>query len=539
MLAGTPVGASWDPMEQEDPLPHFTIAHRMMLGWVQPAWVKLYNFLASGATVDETITLAAIENGPPPAGQFAGIEVRVGDGRNYYFEYRRGQTSEIGDRQLVPDSRIVGTDVSEPPDPPVIDRPDILLLAKHSDDDGAVLDSGQVYHEVDNTTPTFPSDFKFDVVSHNGNSAQVRVRYGVLGKPDPSIRPWPRDAAHQWQSPDIEVQNARNAADSAWANVPWQGHANTVVAQIKNRGALSAPGVSVSFYVKDYTLANAPETFLGSDSDDIPPNTTVPFSVPWNIPAPADPSAAQHFCIVVRIDHYETPTTPPVQEMTDANNSAQSNYDRFISATSIPSREVTYVTVGNPYSERTRFFIGGGQSNPLYRTYLEHDWLVLDPGEWRRVRVMFEFAPDAEQSNPKINEQKKKYLRVPNFVNIAGAIEDPLDPRLHGPDWATGVTAQVATGRSTKFRDVKHARNAVTGHVTTADDKPVPGGKVVVTTWDQELKRERSLHVDVEPQEGIFRAKVPGQWTTAELYYTGAPGYADCETQVKAPKKRG
>src|SRR5262245_29934063 len=109
--------------------------------------------------------------------------------------------------------------------------------------------------------------------------------------------------------------------------------------------------------------------------------------------------------------------------MTDANNSAQSNYDRFISATSITSREITYVTVGNPYSERTRFFIGAVQTNPLYRTYLEHGWFVLDPGECRRVRVMFEFAPDAEQSDPTVKEKQKKYLRVPNFVNIAGAIE--------------------------------------------------------------------------------------------------------------------
>jgi M6 family metalloprotease-like protein len=537
MLAGTPAGASWDPMEQEGPLPHLTVAHRMMLGWVQPSWVKLYNFLASGATVDETITLAAVESAPPPTGQFAGMEVRVGDGRNYYFEYRRGQSGEIGDRQLVPDSRIVGTDVSEPPDPPVIDRPDILLLAKHGDDSGAVLDSGQFYHEVDNTTPTFPSDFRLDVVSHNGNAAQVRVRYGVLGKPDPSIRPWPRDSAHQWQSPDIEVQNARNAADPAWANVPWQGHANTVVANIKNRGALSAPGVSASFFVKDYTVGGAPETFLGSDTHDIGPAATVAFTVPWNIPAPADPSAQQHFCIIVRIDHYETPTTPPVQEMTDANNTAQSNYDRFISATSIPSREIAYVTVGNPYSERTRFFISAGQSNPLYRTYLEHDWLLLDPGETRRLRVMFEFAPDAEQSDPKVKKQKKKYLRVPNFVNIAGAIEDPLDPRLHGPSWATGVTAQIASGRSTKFRDVRRVRSVVTGRVTTADDKPVPGGKVVVTAWDHNRKREHSLHTDVQPGTGTFQAKLPGKWAIVDAYYTGAPGYADCESEVVSAKK--
>lgn len=47
----------------------------MMLGWTQASWIKLYNFqLAPGTAVDENITLSAIENGPPPPGQFAGID---------------------------------------------------------------------------------------------------------------------------------------------------------------------------------------------------------------------------------------------------------------------------------------------------------------------------------------------------------------------------------------------------------------------------------------------------------------------------------
>jgi M6 family metalloprotease-like protein len=52
--------ASWDPMDWEKPWPHFTIAHRMMLGWVPPAWLKTYNFQTLGTTVDETITLHPI-----------------------------------------------------------------------------------------------------------------------------------------------------------------------------------------------------------------------------------------------------------------------------------------------------------------------------------------------------------------------------------------------------------------------------------------------------------------------------------------------
>ena len=98
------------------------------------------------------------------------------------------------------------------------------------------------------------------------------------------------------------------------------------------------------------------------------------------------------------------------------------------------------------------------------------------------------------------------------------------------------MTAQVVTGRSTKFRDVKHDGNLVVGQVTTVDEQPVPGGKVVVTGWD-ERREEHSVHADVEPGKGVFRTKLSGKWTTIEAYYTGADGYADCASEVNGSRK--
>lgn len=518
----------WDIMATDRQLPHFTLPHRLMLGWAQPAWLKLFNFRNAGVDIDEPVTLSPIEDGPPPPGKFAGIEVRVGDGRNYYFEYRLGQVGQIGDQQLAPDARIVGTDVSVPPDPPVIERPSILLLSKHSDDDGAILDGGDHYHEVDSTTPTFPSDFRLDVLEHTENDAKVRVRYKVIGKPDPSIRPWPKDATHLWQSPDVEVRNARGDADPAWANVPWHGHDNTVVARVRNRGELSASGVTVSFFVKDYTISAAPETQLGDDTHDIAPGATVEFTVPWRVPAAPDPNTKQHFCVIARIAFYETPTTPPVREMTDANNEAQSNYDRFVSARSVPSREVTHIAVSNPLSAPAYFFVHAGQNNPLYRTYLEHSWLLLRPGEQRKVKVMFEYAPDAPQSDPHGVEARKRYEYRPNFVNVVGAIENPEDPELHSLTLCTGVTAEIATGRSTELRDFQRRGDGLVGRVMRMDGYPVPVGAVVLTATDDEGE-ERSAAAEVS-EEGWFYAEAPARGRI-EIYYAGAAGYAPSEAE--------
>jgi hypothetical protein len=269
-------------------LPHFTMPHRMMLGWIDPTWIKLYNFAASGgAPVNETVTLHAVENCPPPAGRYAGIEIRIADGWNYYLEYRKGQGVQIGDRQLPTDSAVLLTDVTSTGYAAPITRPYILEGM-----DDPVLTNSESYSETDFTDPTYPTDFKISVSGIDGTKAEVTIQYGVNSKPDPSIRPWPASPDRQYQSPDIEVQNARNLADPAWFNVPWTGHQNTIIAQIKNAGNLDAPSVKANFSVKDYTVGGVLETPLGSDTHDVDALATVPFQTVWT------PTLGEHYCII-------------------------------------------------------------------------------------------------------------------------------------------------------------------------------------------------------------------------------------------------
>ena len=528
--------SSWDPMDFEQPLPHFCLPHRMMLGWVPPAWIRQFDFQNLGTTVDEMIVLNAIELGAPPAGRFAGVEVRIADGHNYYFEYRIGQAMEIGDEALVPNGRVIGIDVVEPPANPIITRPDMLLLAQHSDDNGAVLDTGQFYHELDTTSPTFPSDFRVDVVSRNANSASIRLRYTVIGKPDPSIRPWPRDAAHPWQSPDIEVQNPRSLADPAnWANVPWAGHNNTVIASVKNRGTLSAPGVVVNFFVKDYTIGGAPETFLGFDRQDVSPGATVNFQTSWNPPSVDN----AHFCIIARIDVYETPTVPPILELTPFNNEAQSNYSRFISASASPAtREIANVTIGNPYDKATRFFLRGGHDNPLYRTYLETTSVTLKPHEVRKIQVMFEFDPAAFMKSPAFDLDRKnfeKYLHTPNLVSFVGYVEDPHDKRLHTASLLSGAMAEVVTGRATEMIRFGNDGLIAFGEVHTLDNKDaVPDGKAIIAVKTK--SKPDLIYLTSNVNQGFFRNVLPEDWLTAQAFYIPNRGFGECQSMVLVRK---
>jgi hypothetical protein len=402
------------------------------------------------------------------------------------------------------------------------------MLPSDGDDNGAVLAAGQTYREIDSSP--FPVEFRADVTAINGDRADLRIRYGANGRPDPSIRPWPASPSRPWQSPDIEVRNAKNLADPAWANVPWVGNVNTVVARIRNAGTIMAPQVRVVFLIKNFNIGGAPEVFLGVDTHDIAPGTTVEFTTTWV------PPSTGHFCVVARIPLYVVPTAPTIVEMTELNNVAQTNYDRFITATSSAStREETAVEVGNPYGRPTRVWIVGQQSNPLYRTYVEHRWLWLEPGETRQVGVMMEYALDPKDDRiPEdvrlglAGRSVEKLARVPNGMGVHAYAENPDDDPRHTLELLGGADIQVTTGRATEFSQFGNDRNVVVGEIVTSDDRqPVPSGRVVVTVTVERDAFERHFSAAGVIAGGRFTVKFPDDdFAFLRAEFLPSPGYA-------------
>ncbi|WP_157975930.1 CARDB domain-containing protein [Lewinella sp. IMCC34191] len=526
-VSGRNPGA-WEMMHADGNLPHFSLAHRMMLGWVDPAWVKTYNFASSGGgAVDENIVLSPIEDGLPGSGRRAGIEVRLTDGWNYYLEYRKGNPTHIGDRGLPTDDRVLGTDVVSMPYTPPFQRPAILLLPNDGDGDGSVLNTGNDYRETDFTDPTFPAELVATVTDRSGGAATINVKYGVNGKPDPSIRPWPAGPERRYQSPDIRIENARNISDEEWENVPWAGEDNSVIASVKNNGELDAPGVRVNFYIKDFNVGgDVPMTLIGSDTRDIPAGSTVEFNTNWR------PPSSGHYCVVVRIPLYSTPGGTSVAEMTELNNLAQSNYDRFISETaSPPSREMTSVAVQNPFDKPTRVFLRATQDNALYRTYLEHHWIRLEAKERRNIRLMLEFGPEGyTRRNDDDGREYKAFLEEPNDGLVTAFIEDPTTGELHTADQLGGVQVQVVTGRKVEFAGIDSSPNGIYGRIETTDSKrPVNGGRVIVRFERADGQRN---YQEGEVTDGAFTVTPTEDWATAKAFYIPPPrGYGQAESE--------
>jgi len=548
ILANARNPTGWDLMDASIGLPHFSLAHRMMLGWVPTSWIDSFNFVGVTTPIDEVRTLHPIERGAPPAGSNsrAGLEIRVADGWNYYVEYRVGQASHLGDSNHrvgysllgtdIIGNRVFGTDVIDPsrvrewPNP----RPYLLKWRGDVDGDGPVLNTSQDFKDPDYR------DLRVDAVNVDsaGLSATVRVRYGVIGQPDPSIRPWPAAPDRPWQSPDIEVRNAKNAGRPEWFNLPWTDHDNTVIARVRNSGDLDAPQVRVNFYYKIYTAAwTTPEVYINSDIRDITAGDVVEFTTNWR---PALLTPEQHYCIVVRIPFYTTTVMgTSVRETTGFNNVAQSNYTDFLSGSISPAqRQRCDIQVANPYPIRTQIAFEVRQTNPLYRTYLGARWLMLDPGEVSSVEAMFEYTVVPDEDNAGLKGMIREYGNRPNQVSIYALITDPTNTRVHVPSLLGGVHARVRTGRMTEFSRFQVRRSVTDGCVIeSGSGKPVRRGEIIVS---ERHKDGPEIHTTVRLKHGCFSVPIkrPDDCESVVAEYLPSPGYGDCRSNRIHPTKK-
>lgn len=543
------IGA-YDLMSRDGGLPSLSLPHQVMLGWVDPLYFRTYNFRIENPVL-ETITLTAAEllgAGPPPPGERAGAIVEVADGWRYYFEYRSRQNTtpadpgptQVADQNLPEDQQVVGLDVRAGWYHPPVQRKPIRLLADDGDGQGAVLGVGEDYEEPD---PTGNRTFQLQVVSADDDRATVRIRYQPPplpeppwpNGPDPSIRPWP--GGGDWRSPDLWVINFSGTQ----VNIPWAGHDNMITARVTNTGSMDAIGVRVGFWVKDFTVSvDAPETLLGWATADIPAGSNYSFGMPWRPPAYSGTThngfGSAHYCLIARIAPH-TQGTPPRGELNPSNNEAQTNYTVVWTASGSPfSRQRIPVQVANPYNDRSaRVLLHVEQRQAWYRTYLEHTWLTLAPGEVRSVEAMFECVADEPEFADRV--PPGQLFGEPNIVTMVAAV---IDSNSDIPEPIGGATIEVRAARAAHFVDLDVSRASASGRVVLATDgSAVPQGSTVALSGIGPNGRDITYQSPVGPN-GSFAIATPDfaplqQGSVIDVLYGGDLGIAPVATSVVFP----
>lgn len=533
-------GTSWSMMSWEEQFPQPTVVEKMMLGWVDAGHVRNLSFATVGP-VDEEIRLHASDLGAPPAGRHAATEIRIADGRNYYFEYRRERPATFKDQDLPVDRTVIGTDCVTGLEPS--DRRNILRLRDDSDADRAEFQVGDDYEESDTSDTAYPNDFKMEVLETAADFARIHITYGDA-KPDPQIRPWAPST--NWKSPDLRVTNARNQADASFRDVPWEGHDNRIVATVRNPGQVNAPGVRVDFFVKDFTLGGGAETALGSDTHDVASGAEVEFtsSLPW-IPFPLSAvpllNISAHYCVVARIAEYATPGPPSLREITRDNNEAQSNHTQLISVNASPStRETGVVKVTNPLPRPAACRVVVRQTSPFARTYVEKSWVHLQPGEERDVVFMTESMIGEPTLAPLVGERVREIYKRPNSVRLTGVVDD--HGTCHG--FVTGgAHVSVRAARATRFTRFDVGDGVAAGHVATLDTKRGASGTVLVTVVSPGRggRPGREAVYRTEAVRGDFRVAVeklpPG--AVVQGHYLGSFDLAPCDSEALSVTRAG
>ena len=534
-LAARELGA-WDLMCNDGGLPHLSLPSRMALGWVGAGEVKAYNFAVNGqSSILEQITLQALEKKNIPANALRGAEIRLAPGRNYYFEYRSRQGASLGDGSLPLGPVVVGTDVVSPKGAQNLDSR-VMTMRLEDDPDGvddtdglttqgAFLTVGKNYAEPDFSEGA-PKDFVVTTKATRPDSADVEIRYNTSGRPELSIRTWP-NGENQWQSPDIEIRNAKSDADPKWLNVPWAGQPNTIVAKVTNRGALEAKNVTAFFSSLDFTTNGekqpAAQPLGASKPVTIGPGATEKLTIPWV------PPSEGHFCITVNIPLYEDALNPAVHESSDRDNFAQSNYTKFWSESASPSTRVRFpVKLENPTNGTVVMFPQVRQTMPYYRTYLDHSWLRLGPHQSAEIMVMTEslegdpaFATSFEPGSA---------WETPNLLEISGWVAGVCVAKCTG-----GAAVQVNSGRTTTIGDIRVVEEpGVLGRVQQADGSFVRNGTMLA------IARERGADPDPERDivghdtvrgDGRFFVSLNGLRRGMEVFLDYLPGfsYAPCQ----------
>ncbi|MEH7256129.1 hypothetical protein V7123_01585 [Bacillus toyonensis] len=535
-----------DFMGAEFSLPHASIANKLRLGWVHPNWIECFDFDKN--PTGQLVRLQAVESltrqGPEP-GSKAGIEIRIQDGWNYYFEYRRtiaGQMADQGLNAYTGGSQIVlGTDVrADGAVKPA--RPVIMRLGVDADGDGPILKaSGEDYEETDVTNKERQHDFRvvFDRIDPvDSNTVHVKVEYVSAHRPQLQISPAP--GRGNWKSPDINLKGPGGD------NKVLKGRRHKIIVKVFNAGTLAAKNVRVGLAWLPFTTSPGSWMNLPDPKrQDVPPGATVLFEQDWDVPANLKVSGieVEHFCIKASIDAYVDPLDSTNSEIVVFDNWAQSNFDSTTVSNSSPSeRRWTGLSVTNTLSSRATYLTIAEQDSEHFRAYIGNAWVRLEPHQSHMIEVAYEsLAGDAMYGSAfELAFRKGIIFERPNRLTFNSFVVREDSGQCTSPVVVWGAGLYLRAGRRTWIDDLRMVGEVVRGHVGGSDNSfvtSVNDGYVNVVLWTSQQRDELVVTAQVD-SSGRFTALLPQEIMRAvgherihcEALYLGTIRWAPCRS---------
>lgn len=495
-------------MDTQRDLPHLSVRHKLLLGFALPGEVRRFDVDRPETAID--VELVPVASGALPDGRHRAVEVSAGPGRSWFFEYRAPVAGRFGDAgPAIGTGMILGYDAQRYTAPPVVAsvRRPIIRLSDDGDGQGPTLVTGEDYEVLDPEGSDAPTWLRLEVVSLNAAFAHVRVTTGPAPRPDPALTEAPFG---ELVSPSILVRNdVTDAMDfgGLLVNLPIANITNRIVTTVRNDGARDAPGVVVRTGILPFNT-DAPDSSRWDSKD--PVTITVPAGGSTDAVVEWFPQQTGHYCVRSLLDYYGPPQQP-LTELSIHNNKAQTNYDILLSVVASPaSRESRQIDVHNPHPYPVEAIVEVVQDSDAYRSYLDHRWLYLEPGEVRSVRL-----------------------------EVESKATEPWQPIEHYPDgqtlvrtWLPGLSCTSGTGGAAGVRTVTVVRTKARvleeggGTIVVLLEAPVNGfrpgdGEVALRLFYEDGSEEVATAKVVE---GIALVAAREEPWHGHLYFSGARG---------------
>lgn len=495
-------------MDAERDRPHLSARHKLLLGFLDPAHVRRF---AVDVAEDVPIDLAPVSSGLPGAGRFAAIEVQLAPGFSWFFEFRQSVPGTIGD-SFAGTGRVIGYDALRYREPPIVPdkRRPIIMLLDDGDGEGPDLTLNEDWESIEGTIGGLKR-FRIEVQSIAAGLARVRVRTGVVPLPDPSIQDNRREET-DYKSPDIEVRNELSGFGKKWFNRPLLDQPNVIVAKVRNTGGIDAPDVQVTIrtlpFNTDDPRSERWQQLGGPVTHTVPVGGPVDFTRDWV------PPTDTHTCVQATITPYYRVPGAPADEATPFNNIATSNYFEIWSKPSSPAtRESALIEVHNPFDRAVSATVDLAQDSGSYRSFVDHRWLHLEPGQVRTVRLEIQSLAtsiwDAVESHwPDGRTWLRTWLPGQGCRQVTGA----------------GVGVLTRTAVATRLRAVERGQ-ALSVQVTCPTGAPPPSDGDVALLVEY-ADGTRATVTAAVGAGGWAQVPVGDAEGRALAYYSGAEGYA-------------
>ena len=263
-----------------------------------------------------------------------------------------------------------------------------------------------------------------------------------------------------------------------------------------------------------------------------------------------DDKEAEHFCIRVDIDRYVDPTDPAGNEIVVHNNGAQSNFTTSATGHSSPSeRRTTPVIATNAFPMRALHRTLVEQSSEHFRTFVDHAWRRLNPGETDVTQVAYESLA-GDPLHGRDFEIAFRESHGERTVNDLVARTFAMPERVtDGPIERWGVQLRIQAGIRTFIRRMRARGELVEGEVLAGDDDnsvPANGGTIRVIAWPRERPEEQEWFDGFVQADGSFRVIITGRLVgiagetrvLVMAFYHGTSQFIPCQSR-EAPLETG